>query len=188
MALIFARPRLRKSSQPDAATLLWLTLIAGLLPLLHRSYGHYVLQALPPATILAGAGLAGGWQWLEAKVRSSDDMDPRLRGDDGAQFASSPRKVGIPSVVLAIVLIGVIALALIDLPRWPRYLAYTGDLVRTRTAPRRPSSRSRSRASRSWWSPTSPQLYFLSNRQPPTRWQYLLPVNYTPEREAELAT
>ena len=33
----------------------------------------------------------------------------------------------------------------------------------------------------------SPQIYFLSNRQPPTRWQYLLPVNYTPEREAELA-
>ncbi len=187
LALIFARPVLRRSRQPDAATLLWLTLLTGLLPLLHRSYGHYVLQALPPATILAGAGLAGGWHWLEAKVRGSESVDADHRGHGGAQFASSPRRRG-SSVVLAVALIGVIALALIDLPRWPRYLAYTGDLVRTQDRAAAAVERLTQRDEPILVVTDSPQLYFLSSRQPPTRWQYLLPVNYTPERETELAS
>ncbi len=186
VTLIFARPRLRRAFQPDTAALLWLTLLTGLLPLLHRSYGHYVLQALPPATILAGAGLAGGWAWLVGKVTARDDMDAGLRGHDANHASSRPRR-WTSRVVLAAVIVGVLALALIDLPRWPRYLAYTGDLVRTQDQAATAVERATQPGEPILVVTDSPQIYFLSNRQPPIRWQYLLPINYTPEREAELA-
>ena len=169
LTLIFARPRLRRVNQPDAAALLWLTLFTGLLPLVHRTYGHYVLQALPPATILAGAGLAGGWQWLVGKVSPS----PNTRTAAG-------------TMALAVVILAVVALALIDLPRWPRYLAYTGDLVRMQDQAAAAVARVTQPGEPILVVSDSPQIYFLSDRQPPTRWQYLLPVNYTAEREAEL--
>jgi len=160
--------------------------LTGLLPLLHRSYGHYVLQALPPATILAGAGLAGGWYWLVDRVAARDDVDARLRGHDANEDSSRPRR-WTSRVVLALVLVGVVALALIDLPRWPRYLAYTGNLVRTQDRAAAAVRQATQPGEPILVVTDSPQIYFLSNRQPPTRWQYLLPINYTPEREAELA-
>jgi hypothetical protein len=58
LALPFYPPSLRRSAGGHAPALLWLVLLAGLLPLSHRIYGHYVLQALPPAVLLAAAGLA----------------------------------------------------------------------------------------------------------------------------------
>ncbi|MCB0206387.1 MAG: glycosyltransferase family 39 protein [Caldilineae bacterium] len=186
LALIFVRPRLGRSNQFDTATLLWLTLLTGLLPLVHRPYGHYVLQALPPATILAGAGLASAWQWLRQRVAAGEDMDARFRGHDDDLLAPH-RRSRWSGVILAVVLAGVIALALIDLPRWPRYLAYTGGLVRTQDRAAAAVERATQPDEPILVVTDAPQIYFLSNRQPATRWQYLLPVNYTPEREAELA-
>ena len=65
--LLFHPPSLRRQGQRQAETLLWLTLVSGLLPLLHRYYGHYLLQPLPPAAMLAGAGLATAWQRLASR-------------------------------------------------------------------------------------------------------------------------
>ena len=211
LALWAAPPRLRRSVAlaDKGATLLWLTLLTGLLPLLNRPYGHYVLQALPAATILAGVGLAGGWRWLEVRTRGSEGMDARLRGHDGAevdarlhlhdgaekvnrrghdeaQIGSSPRRRG-SRVILAVALVGVIALALIDLPRWPGYLAYTSALVRSQAQAAAAVTQMTQPDEPILVVTDAPQIYFLSDRPPATRWQYLLPVNYTPEREAELA-
>lgn len=171
LTLAFYRPTLRRTARPHAPTLLWLTLATGLLPLLHRIYGHYVLQALPPATILAGVGLAAAWQRLADRLG---------RGDP----AGAPRWAGL---VLAAVALAAVALALIDLPRWPRYLAYTGDLVRTQERAAVAIQRLTQPGEPILVVSDSPQLYFLSDRPPASRWQYLLPVNYAPEREAELA-
>ena len=99
--LVFHPPSLRRQGQRQAETLLWLTLASGLLPLLHRYYGHYLLQPLPPAAILAGAGLATAWQRL----------------------ASRPRWVRV------IALTALAVLAFVDAPRWPGYLTYTQRLV-----------------------------------------------------------
>ena len=155
---LFHPPSLRRQGPRQAETLLWLTLVSGLLPLLHRSYGHYVLQPLPPAALLAGAGLATAWQ----------------------------RLVGRPRWVRLIALTALAVLALVDAPRWPGYLTYTKRLVeqqqqaaaaiRSLTAPGEPILAVSA----------APQFYFLSHRPPATRWIYLYPVNYSQEREAML--
>lgn len=156
--LVFSPPSLRRRGPRQAETLLWLVLASGLLPLLHRFYGHYVLQALPAAAALAGIGLAAGWQKMSGRPRW-------VRGTAVALF---------------------VLLALIDGPRWPGYLAFTGRLaedqrqtaeaVRTLTEPDEPILAISA----------APQFYFLSQRPPATRWLYLYPVNYTPAHEAEL--
>ena len=158
-ALFFCPPSLRRSPAGHAATLLWLALLAGLLPLLHRFYGHYVLQALPPAAVLAAAGLAALWRRLVTR----------------------------PWPLRALALAGLLAVALIDLPAWPRYLAYTQRLVERQQAA--------AGAVQTLSQPGQPilaitaasQFYFLSDRPPASRWTYLYPVNYTAGREAELA-
>lgn len=159
LALFLWPPRLRRSGQPQVATLLWLALLTGLLPLLHHSYGHYLLQALPSAAVLGGAGLAAGWQ----------------------------RLAGGPRLVRVAVAIFVVVLALIDLPAWPRYLVYTEGLVRQQQAAAA-FIRAETAADEPILAVTAaPQFYFLSGRQPASRWLYLYPVDYTPAREAELA-
>lgn len=180
LAAMSVRPRLHRSHEAHAATLLWLTLVTGLLPLLHRSYGHYVLQALPSATILAGAGLVNGWQWLVMKLSRGEAVDAH-------SWFSSLEQRRRSRVILGGVIMAIVALALIDLPRWPKYLAYTGELVRIQARAAAAVERLTQPGEPILVVADSPQIYFLSNRQPPTRWQYLLPVNYTPEREAELA-
>jgi hypothetical protein len=157
--LAFHPPSVRRSGPRQAETLLWLTLASGLLPLLHRYYGHYLLQPLPAAAILAGAGLATGWQRLASR----------------------------PNWIRAFILAAVALLALIDAPRWPAYLAYTKRLVDQQrqaaavvdslTAPGDPILAISA----------APQFYFLSERPPASRWLYLYPVNYSQAREAELA-
>lgn len=152
--LLFHPPSLRRQGQHQAETLLWLTLVSGLLPLLHRYYGHYLLQPLPPAAMLAGTGLATAWQRLASR--------PGLR---------------------VIALAALTVLALIDVPRWPGYLTYTNRLVeeqqqaaavvRSLTAAGEPILAVSA----------APQFYFLSHRPPATRWLYLYPVNYSQERE-----
>jgi hypothetical protein len=174
LAVVFARPRFRRTERPDPAALLWLTLLAGVLPLLHRSYGHYVLQALPPATILAGVGLAATARWLGRAVAG-----------EGKQ--TSPWRRHASNVVLALALAGAIALALVDLPRWPRYLAYTGDLVRTQARAAAAITAASAPGESILVVSDSPQLYFLSDRPPASRLQYLLPVNHNATGEAELA-
>lgn len=139
--------------------LLWLLLLAGLLPLSHRAYGHYVLQALPPAALLAAWGLMQTWQRLHSR----------------------PRWLRAALAVL------VMALALIDLPAWPRYLAYTRQLavqqdevaavVQRLSRPDQPVLAVSAAA----------QLYFLSERSPASRWLYWYPVNTTPTRVDEMA-
>ncbi|MEZ4771320.1 MAG: hypothetical protein R2844_23240 [Caldilineales bacterium] len=186
LTVAFARPRFRREAQPDASALLWMTLLTGLLPLVHRSYGHYVMQALPPAAMLAGAGLAGGWLWLRHKVAAGEDIDAREGGHD--ELDAPPRRSRWSGVVLALVLVGVCALGLIDLPRWPGYLAYTGGLVRSQAQAAAAIEQATQPGDPILVVSDSPQLYFLSNRQPPTRWQYVLPVNYTPAVEAQLAS
>lgn len=158
-ALFLVSPSLRRSASGHPATLLWLTLLTGLLPLLHRFYGHYVLQALPPAAILAAAGLTALWQRLAVR----------------------------PWPVRALAVAGVLILALIDLPAWPRYLAYTQRQVQRQQAA--------AAAIQALSQPAQPilaisaasQYYFLSDRPPASRWVYLYPVNYTAGRAAELA-
>lgn len=158
LALLFQPPNWRRRDNGHAATLLWLALLAGLLPLSHRFYGHYVLQALPPAALLAGAGLASAWHKLARR----------------------------PAALRTLAAATLLALALVDLPAWPRYLAYTERLVeRQQTA---------AAAVQAISQPGQPilaitaaaQFYFLSDRPPVSRWPYLFPVNYTPERAAEL--
>ncbi|HSN76428.1 MAG TPA: hypothetical protein VL334_15235, partial [Anaerolineae bacterium] len=105
-ALLFQPPSLRRSVGGHAPTLLWLTLLAGLLPLSHRVYSHYLLQALSPAALLAAAGLTTLWQ----------------------------RLAGRPLPLRAIVLAALLAIALLDLPAWPRYLSYTQRLVNQQQA------------------------------------------------------
>ena len=95
--------------------------MTGLLPLLHRSYGHYVLQALPSATILAGAGLVNGWQWLVINSAAAKPWMPIV----GFRHLSN----GDPELLGGVIMV-IVALALIDLPQWLKYLAYTGELVR----------------------------------------------------------
>ena len=155
--LVAAGMALRRRSAELA--LLWLLLLAGLLPLSHRAYGHYVLQALPPAALLAAWGLSQTWQGLRGHPVG-------LRG------------------ALALLLA---ALALVDLPAWPRYLAYTRQLA----AQQDEVAATVQRLSR----PDQPvlavsaaaQLYFLSERPPASRWLYLYPVNTTPARVDEMA-
>jgi len=106
LALFFRPASLRRSAGGHAPTLLWLALLVGLLPLLHRTYGHYVLQALPPAALLAAAGLAELWQRLATR----------------------------PWPLRALAVAGLLALALIDLRAWPRYLDYTQSLVQQQQA------------------------------------------------------
>lgn len=159
LALVWRPPRLRRSAAGHAPTLLWLTLLAGLLPLSHRFYGHYVLQALPPAALLAAAGLAVLWQRLARR----------------------------PWPVRALAVTGLLVVGLIDLPAWPRYLAYTQRLVERQ--------QSAAAAVQEIAGPGQPilaitaaaQFYFLSDRPPASRWLYLFPVNYTAQRAAELA-
>ena len=156
--LVFHPPSLRRRGPRQAETLLWLTLASGMLPLLHRYYGHYLLQPLPAAAALAGVGLAAGWQKL------------------------ARRPAGIRGVIVAAFAL----LAFIDAPRWPAYLAYTrrlveeqqqaADLIRTLTDPEDPILAISA----------APQYYFLSDRPPASHWLYLYPVNYTPARETEL--
>jgi 4-amino-4-deoxy-L-arabinose transferase-like glycosyltransferase len=159
LALPFYPPSLRRSAGGHAPALLWLVLLAGLLPLSHRIYGHYVLQALPPAVLLAAAGLAALWQRLANR----------------------------PLPLRALALAALLAVALIDLPAWPRYLVFTQRLVeRQQSAAAAVQALSR---------PGEPilaitaaaQFYFLGDRPPAARWVYLYPVNHTPQREAELA-
>lgn len=157
LALFFHPPSPRRTTDGHAPTLLWLALLAGLLPLSHRTYGHYLLQALPPAALLAAAGLAALWQRLADR--------PAARALAG---------------------VGLLALALIDLPAWPRYLAYTQDLARRQQTV--------AAAVQTLSQPGEPilavtaaaQFYFLGDRPPAARWVYLYPVNYSAQREAEL--
>ncbi|HNS01651.1 MAG TPA: glycosyltransferase family 39 protein [Anaerolineae bacterium] len=158
-ALIFAPPSLRRSAAGQRATLLWLMLLAGLLPLLHRFYGHYVLQALPPAAALAAAGLAALWQWLSCR----------------------------PWPWRALAVAGLLALALIDLPAWPRYLAHTQRLVERQQVVAAAVQALSQPGLPILAITAAPQVYFLSDRPPATRWIYLYPVNHSPAREAELA-
>lgn len=159
LALLLQPPSLRRTPAGHTATLLWLALLAGLLPLLHRPYGHYLLQALPPAAILAAAGLAGLWQRLAAR--------------------SWPLRW--------LALASLLTLALIDLPAWPPYLAYTQRLTERQQAA--------AAAVQSLSQPGQPilalsaaaQFYFLSDRPPASRWAYLYPVNHSAAAEAELA-
>lgn len=159
LALFLQTPCLRRTPAGHPPTLLWLTLLAGLLPLLHRPYGHYLLQALPPAAILAAAGLAGLWQRLTER----------------------------PWPLRWLALAGLLSLALIDLPAWPRYLSYTQTLVQEQQAA--------AAAVQTLSQPGQPilaisaaaQLYFLSDRPPASRWAYLYPVNHSAAAEAELA-
>jgi 4-amino-4-deoxy-L-arabinose transferase-like glycosyltransferase len=158
-ALFFHRPSLRRSAVGHAPTLLWLTLLASLLPLSHRVYSHYVLQALPPAALLAAAGLATLWQRLASR----------------------------PLPLRAMVLAALLAIALLDLPAWPRYLSYTQRLVDQQQAA--------AMAVQTISQPGEPilaisaaaQSYFLSNRPPASRRVYLYPVNHSTQSEAELA-
>ncbi len=158
-ALFFHRPSLRRSAVGHAPTLLWLTLLASLLPLSHRVYSHYVLQALPAAALLAAAGLATLWQRLASR----------------------------PLPLRAMVLAALLAIALLDLPAWPRYLSYTQRLVDQQQAA--------AMAVQTISQPGEPilaisaaaQSYFLSDRPPASRWVYLYPVNHTAQSEAELA-
>lgn len=159
LAVFCQPPRPRRAEAGHAATLLWLALLAGLLPLLHRTYGHYVLQALPPAALLAAAGLAGLWQRLAER----------------------------PWPVRTAGLAGLLALALIDLPAWPRYLDYTQTLVQRQQAA--------AAAVQSLSQPGQPilaisaaaQFYFLADRPPASRWVYLYPVNHSAQAEAGIA-
>jgi 4-amino-4-deoxy-L-arabinose transferase-like glycosyltransferase len=159
LALFFQPPRLRRQENGHAATLLWLALLAGLLPLIHRTYGHYVLQALPPAALLAAAGLATLWRRLARR----------------------------PWPLRALAVAGLLVLALIDVPVWPRYLAYTQRLVERQQAA--------AAAVQTLSRPDEPilaisaaaQAYFLSDRPPASRWVYLYPVNHSAQAEAEWA-
>ncbi len=158
-AAIFCPPSLRRSAAGHPATLLWLALLAGLLPLLHRSYGHYVLQALPPAALLAASGLVALWRRLASR----------------------------PWPWPALALAGLLALALIDLPAWPRYLAYTQRLVERQQSVAAAVQTLSQPGQPILAISAAPQYYFLSRRPPAARWIYLYPVNHTAEREAELA-
>lgn len=158
-ALLFCPPSLRRSPSGHAATLLWLTLLASLLPLTHRFYGHYVLQALPAAALLTAAGLAALWQRLAAR----------------------------PRPLQALALAGLLIVALIDLPAWPRYLAYTQRLVERQQATAAVVQTLSQPGQPILAITAASQYYFLSDRPPATRWIYLYPVNYTAERAAELA-
>jgi 4-amino-4-deoxy-L-arabinose transferase-like glycosyltransferase len=159
LALFLQPPHRRRTPAGHAATLLWLALLAGLLPLLHRPYGHYLLQALPPAVILAAAGLAGLWQRLTER----------------------------PWPLRWLALAGLLSLALIDLPAWPRYLSYTQTRVQQQQAA--------AAAVQTLSPPGQPilaisaaaQFYFLSDRPPAGRWPYLYPINHSAAAEAELA-
>lgn len=159
LALVWRPPNLRRGAGGHAPTLLWLALLAGLLPLSHRFYGHYVLQALPPAALLAAAGLAELWRKL----------------------------AGRPTALRALAAAGLLALALIDLPAWPRYLAYTGRLVQRQQAAAVAVSELAGPDQPILAITAAAQFYFLSDRPPASRWLYLFPVNYTPQRAAELA-
>ena len=158
-ALFFHPPRLWRSAGGHAPTLLWLTLLAGLLPLSHRAYGHYVLQALPPAALLAAAGLATLWQ----------------------QLASRP----LPQ--RALVLAALLAVALLDLPAWPRYLNYTQRLVNQQQAAAMAVQAITQPGESILAISAAAQAYFLSDRPPASRWVYLYPVNHSAQSEAELA-
>ncbi len=94
--VLFHPPSLRRQGPRQAETLLWLTLVSGLLPLLHRSYGHYVLQPLPPAAILAGAGLATAWQRLVSRPRWVRTHRPD--GIGGARFGRCASLAGLPDL------------------------------------------------------------------------------------------
>ena len=156
--LVFHPPSLSRQGQRQAETLLWLTLASGLLPLLHRYYGHYLLQPLPPAAILAGAGLATAWQRL----------------------ASRPRWVRV------IALVALAVLAFFDAPRWPGYLTYTKGLVQQQQQAAAAVRSLTAEGEPILAVSAAPQFYFLSHRPPATRWLYLYPVNYSQEREAML--
>lgn len=153
--LLFHPPSFRRQGQRQAETLLWLTLASGLLPLLHRYYGHYLLQPLPAAAILAGTGLATAWQRLASR----------------------------PGWVRVIALAALTVLALIDAPRWPGYLTYTNRLVQEQQQAAAVVRSLTAAGEPILAVSAAPQFYFLSNRPPATRWLYLYPVNYSQERE-----
>jgi 4-amino-4-deoxy-L-arabinose transferase-like glycosyltransferase len=159
LALFLQPPSLRRSGTGYAATLLWLTLLAGLLPLLHRAYGHYLLQALPPAALLAAAGLAGLWQRLSKR----------------------------PWPVRVTALAALLILALIDLRAWPRYLDYTQTLVQRQQAATAAVQSLSQPGQPILAISAAAQFYFLSDRPPASRWVYLYPVNHNVQAEAELA-
>jgi len=109
--------------------------------------------------LLAAAGLAELWQRLATR----------------------------PWPLRALAVAGLLALALIDLRAWLRYLDYTQSLVQQQQAA--------AAAVQSLSQPGQPILaisaaaayYFLSDRPPPSRWVYLYPVNHSAQSEAELA-
>lgn len=156
--LLFHPPSLRRHGPRQAETLLWLTLASGLLPLLHRYYGHYLLQPLPPAAILAGTGLATTWQRLTSR----------------------------PKWVRAIALAALAILAFVDVPRWPSYLTYTKRLVEQQRQAAAIVQDLTTADEPILAVSAAPQFYFLSHRPPATRWLYLYPVNYSQEREEML--
>jgi hypothetical protein len=159
LALVLQPPSVRRSSTGHAATLLWLALLAGLLPLLHRTYGHYLLQALPPAALLAAAGLAGLWQRLSRR----------------------------PWPVRVTALAALLILALIDLRAWPRYLDFTQTLVQRQQAAAAAVQSLSQPGQPILAISAAAQFYFLSDRPPASRWVYLYPVNHSVQAEAELA-
>jgi hypothetical protein len=159
LALFFQPPSLRRPATGHDATLLWLALLAGLLPLLHRTYSHYVLQALPSAALLAAAGLAGLWQ----------------------------RLAGRPWPVRTAALAALLTLALLDLPAWPRYLDYTQGLVERQQAAAAAVQTLSQPGQPLLAISAAAQFYFLSDRPPASRWIYLYPVNYSAEAEADIA-
>ena len=159
LALPLLPPRLRRSASGHPATLLWLVLLTGLLPLGHRFYGHYVLQALPAAALLGAAGLTTLWRRLANR----------------------------PWPLRALALAVALAIALIDLPAWPPYLNYTQQLTERQQAVAATVQQLSQPDQPILAVTAAAQYYFLSDRSPAARWVYLYPVNHSPQREAELA-
>lgn len=155
-----APPRLRQSSDDHVLALLWLCLLAGLLPLLHRAYGHYVLQALPAATLIAAIALTRGWT--------------RLRN----------------SVLTTRILIStsVFLLAGLPLPAWPSTLAAARQQTQQQQAAAVALQMVTAPETSVLALPAAAQFYFLSNRAPATRWLYLYPINGSAASEAEITT
>lgn len=161
-ALVMAPATLHRTKlgAPPAAALLWLVVATSLLPLAHRAYIHYLFHAMPAAAILSAAAVVVVIKRLAAK---------------------SALAAGVTACIL-------LALALVDAPRWPPYLAWTQrvqrqqsevvEFIQKHTATEEPILAISS----------EPQFYFLSDRPPATRWLYLYDVNYSPEREQEWAS
>lgn len=160
LALVYHPPRWqhRPGSVSSVVLLLWLVLACSALPLLFRSYGHYLLHALPIATMLAAAGLTSFWQWV------------------------APQRRRVVAITASILLLA----AAIDVPAWPRYLAHTQQLVERQQAVAAYIQAQTTPDQEILTLSVAPQYYFLSARTPATRWIYLYPVSYRPDRELAL--